>query len=258
MNPCIASFRGRAVRDCLPINARRQISLAAIPSIHCPQTFRARSRLWHSTTKVNTVTRSTEKGSLYSSAGQRITPDKHTFRNIYNLQGNRSFSTKVVTMEPKIHNVFEDVTGTWQYIVADENTNSAVIIDPVLDYEPATQSITTKTADSLLALVEEKGYKIERILETHAHADHLTAASYLQKQLASKQGFKPSIGIGKRIDQVQKLFGKRYGLPSNEYETVFDKLFEDDESFQIGSLNAKVIHLPGHTPDHLGYQIGGT
>ena len=161
-------------------------------------------------------------------------------------------------MEPKIHNVFEDVTGTWQYIVADENTNSAVIIDPVLDYEPATQSITTKTADSLLALVEEKGYKIERILETHAHADHLTAASYLQKQLASKQGFKPSIGIGKRIDQVQKLFGKRYGLPSNEYETVFDKLFEDDESFQIGSLNAKVIHLPGHTPDHLGYQIGGT
>jgi glyoxylase-like metal-dependent hydrolase (beta-lactamase superfamily II) len=159
--------------------------------------------------------------------------------------------------EPTIHNVFESETGTWQYVVADPTTSAAVIIDPVLDYDPATQVITTDSADVLLSLVKEKGYKVERILETHAHADHLTAASYLQKRLAEEQGHRPPIGIGKRIGQVQKLFGQRYGIPEQEYERVFDKLFEDDETFKIGNLTAKAIHLPGHTPDHLGYRIGG-
>jgi glyoxylase-like metal-dependent hydrolase (beta-lactamase superfamily II) len=95
------------------------------------------------------------------------------------------------------------------------------------------------------------------ILETHAHADHLTAASYLQSRLALQQGgHRPLIGIGKRIGQVQRLFGERYGILREEYEDVFDKLFEDDETFEIGTLQAKAIHLPGHTPDHLGYHIG--
>lgn len=98
---------------------------------------------------------------------------------------------------------------------------------------------------------------IERILETHAHADHLTSSSYLQKQLTQSQGFKPPIGIGKRIEQVQKLFGQRYGLAKDEWLGVFDNLFDDDETFSVGELTAKAIHLPGHTPDHLGYQIGG-
>lgn len=159
--------------------------------------------------------------------------------------------------EPTIHNVFESKTGTWQYVVADPTTSTAVIIDPVLDYDPATQVITTESADALLSLVKEKGYKVDKILETHAHADHLTAASYLQRRLAQEQGHRPPIGIGKRIGQVQKLFGQRYGIPAQEYEDVFDKLFEDDETFKIGNLTAKAIHLPGHTPDHLGYRIGG-
>ncbi|KAJ5993826.1 hypothetical protein N7451_009550 [Penicillium sp. IBT 35674x] len=169
--------------------------------------------------------------------------------------GRTSYST-AATKEPTIHPVFENVTGTWQYIVSDPSTRSAAIIDPVLDYDPVTQAITTDSANALLSLVKEKGYVIERILETHAHADHLTAASYLQKQLFQTQGYKPPIGIGKRIEQVQTLFGQRYGIQSEEYDAVFDKLFEDDESFQIGDLIAKAIHLPGHTPDHLGYQIG--
>lgn len=160
--------------------------------------------------------------------------------------------------EPVIHHEFEIVTGTWQYIVADPSSGRAAIIDPVLDYEPASQLITTTTADSLLSLVKEKGYTVDWILETHAHADHLTAASYLQKRLTDEQGgHKPVIAIGARINQVQKLFGERYGIPAKEYNMVFDKLFDDDETFSIGTLEASTTHLPGHTPDHLGYKIGG-
>lgn len=159
--------------------------------------------------------------------------------------------------EPTVDSVFEPVTGTWQYVAADPATKSAVIIDPVLDYDPCTRSITTGSADSLLALVKQKGYTIDWILETHAHADHLTAASYLRNKLGEVQGRRPAVGIGKRIGQVQKLFGQRYGVPANEYEKVFDKLFDDDEEFEIGGLKAMAIHLPGHTPDHLGYKIGG-
>ncbi|KAJ5168809.1 Glyoxylase B2 [Penicillium canariense] len=171
--------------------------------------------------------------------------------------GRAPYSTNVTaTHEPKIHHVFEAKTGTWQYIVADPATRTAVIIDPVLDYDAATQTITTGSADALLALVQANGYRVERILETHAHADHLTASSYLQKQLVQRQGFRPPIGIGKRIAQVQRLFSQRYGLAKDEWLGVFDKLFEDDETFRVGELTAKVIHLPGHTPDHLGYQVG--
>jgi glyoxylase-like metal-dependent hydrolase (beta-lactamase superfamily II) len=142
-------------------------------------------------------------------------------------------------------------------VVIDPSTQKAVIIDSVLDYDPSTQAISTETADALLFLISEKGYKIVKILETHAHADHLTAAAYLQKQIDQQQGYRPPICIGKRITQVQDLFGQRYGVPVEEYKGVFDKLFDDDESFEIGSLTATVMHLPGHTPDHLGYVIGG-
>lgn len=152
--------------------------------------------------------------------------------------------------------MFEHKTGTFQYLVADPLTNTAVIIDPVLDYDKCTQTITTTSADFLLSLVREKGCKISRILETHAHADHLTASFYLQRRLAKAQDEKPPVCIGKRIDKVQSLFGERYGIDAEEYEGVFDKLFDDDEEFAIGQLKAKAIHLPGHTPDHLGYKIG--
>lgn len=159
--------------------------------------------------------------------------------------------------QPTIHDIYEGITGTWQYVVVDPSTRKAVIIDPVLDYDPATQTITFTTADALLSLVREKGYMVDMILETHAHADHLTAASYLQSRLEQEQGDRPFIGIGKRIGQVQRLFGQRYGVPMEEMEGAFDKLFDDDEVFHVGSLEATAIHLPGHTPDHLGYKIGG-
>lgn len=190
---------------------------------------------------------------LQSSQGLHKTPG--TFASLSSY----STASSPVT-EPIIHDVFEKVTGTWQYLVGDPTTKTAVIIDPVLDYDPSTRSISTLTADALLSLVKEKGYKISWILETHAHADHLTSASYLQKRLAEEQGpeNKPSIGIGKRIGKVQSLFGQRYGIPEEEYSVVFDKLFDDDEVFTIGELQAMALHLPGHTPDHMGYKIGGT
>ena len=228
--------------------------MPAIPFLthHRTQDINAlRSRKSYSTRGPSKTSLKGVNHTLYKSACQP-TPALLSVSN-----GRASYST-VATKEPTIHPVFEHVTGTWQYIVSDPSTQSAAIIDPVLDYNPVTQAITTDSANALLSLVKEKGYKIERILETHAHADHLTAASYLQKQLFQTQGYKPPIGIGKRIEQVQTLFGQRYGIQSEEYKTVFDQLFEDDESFQIGGLTAKAIHLPGHTPDHLGYQIGGT
>jgi glyoxylase-like metal-dependent hydrolase (beta-lactamase superfamily II) len=170
-------------------------------------------------------------------------------------KGRASYSTKAC--EPTIHHIFENNTGTWQYVVADTSTSTCVIIDSVLNYDRATQIVTFEAAEALLSLVKDKGYKVNMILETHAHADHLTAASYLQHRLVQEQGYRPHIGVGKRIGQVQNLFGERYGIPAEEYKDVFDKLFDDDEVLQIGNLTATILHLPGHTPDHVGYQIGG-
>ncbi|KAM7193153.1 beta-lactamase hydrolase-like protein [Naviculisporaceae sp. PSN 640] len=158
---------------------------------------------------------------------------------------------------PIIHPIFEPATSTWQYIIADPTTRKAIIIDSVLDFDPIKNLITTTTADSLLVLIKENKYTVTKILETHAHADHLTAAKYLQQQLAaSQEGPPPEICIGKRIGEVQERFAKRYGIPREEYEGVFDRLLEDDEVFEVGELKVGVMHLPGHTPDHLGYLVG--
>ncbi|KAF4810322.1 Beta-lactamase hydrolase-like protein [Colletotrichum tropicale] len=171
--------------------------------------------------------------------------------------GDKGHSAQTLAQgQPVIHDLFETKTGTWQYVVADPSTREAVVIDPVLDYDRETQLITTVAADQILSLAKSQNYTIVRILETHAHADHLTAASYLQHRLESDHGHKPTVGIGRRIGQVQSLFGQRYGVPQDERQGAFDTLFEDDEVFSIGNLQAVALHLPGHTPDHLGYKIG--
>ncbi|KAJ4340038.1 hypothetical protein N0V95_007589 [Ascochyta clinopodiicola] len=136
------------------------------------------------------------------------------------------------------------------------SSRATVIIDPVLDFDPSTATISTTSANALLALVFEKRYNVEYILETHAHADHLSAASYLQAQLKQTLDQAPQIGIGKRIGQVQELFSKCYGVPAHEHAIAFNKLFDDDETFRVGSLQFQAIHLPGHTPDHMGYKTG--
>nr|XP_001402083.2 metallo-beta-lactamase superfamily protein [Aspergillus niger CBS 513.88] len=155
-------------------------------------------------------------------------------------------------MEPIIHPIFEKQTSTWQYIVACPETHEAVIIDPVLDFDPSQLTVTTTSADALLDFAASKGYHITRILETHAHADHLTAAHYIQTKLHQQL----PICTGHRIRQVQATFAQRYNIPPNDIDTAFDHLFQDDETFQIGRITARVLHLPGHTPDHSGYMIG--
>ncbi|KAK6219523.1 metallo-beta-lactamase superfamily protein [Colletotrichum tabaci] len=159
--------------------------------------------------------------------------------------------------EPIIHDIFEPSTGTWQYIVADLPTKAAIIIDPVLDFDPATSAISTQTADGLLEVIWELGYKVVGILETHVHADHLTAAKYLQSRLREAQaGAAPDICIGGRIKAVQERLSEKYGIEKEEFASAFDRLFGDDEVFGIGKLEATALHLPGHTPDHMGYLIG--
>ncbi|KAF2278363.1 Metallo-hydrolase/oxidoreductase [Westerdykella ornata] len=232
-------------------------------SYSCRQTRAAHShspfapRLVQRTASFRTSSNSAARNVLASSSGI-----KNTVIPYRNSQSSTSIGRAAYSyvanppQEPLIQNVFEDVTGTWQYVVVDPETKAAATIDAVLDYDPVTLAVDTRTADGLLALIDQHGYKVQWILETHAHADHLSAAAYLQDRLAEKQGERPPIGIGKRIGQVQQLFGRRYGVPSEEYEDVFAKLFDDDEVFEIGNLKAKAMHLPGHTPDHLGYKIG--
>lgn len=158
--------------------------------------------------------------------------------------------------QPIVHTIFEANTGTWQHIVADPETRHAVIIDPVLDFDPASNTISSASADNLLDIVRREGYTVLYLLETHAHADHLTAAHYLQQCLTTEHNPRPEIGIGKRITRVQETFARKYDIERFEYYEIFDKLWEDDEEFRIGYLHAKVLYLPGHTPDHVGYLIG--
>lgn len=258
MSKAIRLLQYEAARDWLSVGPQRWVSSASVPFVQ--HRLGPNINPLNQNSKASYFTGESIKRNTTNShySFRRVTSHQNIFNSRQGVPGRQSFSgTRVAAQEPTIHNVFEPVTGTWQFIVSDPSTQAAIIIDPVLDYDPATQSITTDAADKLLALVKEKGYTVERILETHAHADHLTAAGYLQKQLTKSQGFKPPIGIGKRIEKVQNLFGKRYGVAREEYDAVFEKLFEDDEDFAIGNITGKAIHLPGHTPDHLGYHIGG-
>ena len=168
--------------------------------------------------------------------------------------------------EPIIHHNFDPQTSTFTYLVACPSTLHAIVIDSVLDFDPSTSRISTTTADSLLSLIRSKNYTIVKILETHVHADHLTASRYLQTQLTTSTssndgeevngGIKPEICIGKRIVEVQQVFADKYGIPREEWEGAFDKVFEDEEEFSVGNLKGTVKHLPGHTPDHVGYLVG--
>jgi glyoxylase-like metal-dependent hydrolase (beta-lactamase superfamily II) len=171
-------------------------------------------------------------------------------------------STKAVELyhkmvnKPDIYACFEAVTATWQYLIADPQTRDAVVIDSVLDFNPASSQIRTDTADGLLKLISKHNLTVTRILETHAHADHLTAATYLQQKLVSQGSPRPDICIGARITEVQATFAAKYQINTTELANVFDKLFQDNEEFMIGEIQVKVLHLPGHTPDHVGYLIG--
>ncbi|MEE8119341.1 MAG: MBL fold metallo-hydrolase [Gammaproteobacteria bacterium] len=156
-------------------------------------------------------------------------------------------------MNPKIKTLFHADTNTCCHLVWDPGTKKAVIIDPVLDFDPASGRIATTFADELVKFIQQADLAIEYILETHAHADHVTAAQYLKKL------FDCPVGIGGGICSVQKIFVSALNLNNVPTDgSQFDRLFHDDEEFEVGGMTVRVLHTPGHTNDSVTYLIGNT
>lgn len=146
---------------------------------------------------------------------------------------------------------FDRPTWTVSYVVSDNATGAAAVIDPVLDYDFKSGHTDTKAADQILAYLKDSDLKVQWILETHAHADHLSAARYLQQRVGGR------IAIGENIRQVQATFKKLYNLERNfpPDGSQFDHLFQDNETFLIGAVEARAMLVPGHTPADMAYLI---
>lgn len=157
-------------------------------------------------------------------------------------------------MKPIVDAFFDEATNTVSYIVREPEGQSCAIIDSVLDYDQAAGRTDTSSADAIIAFVKVNDLKVAWILESHVHADHLSAAPYLQDQLGGK------IGIGTQITVVQDTFGKVFneGTAFQRDGSQFDALFEDGDSLNIGQMRVDVMHTPGHTPACLTYVIGDT
>ena len=154
--------------------------------------------------------------------------------------------------KPEVISHFDPSTFTVSHIVIDPSTRHCAIIDSVLDYETCSGSTSTHSADTLIAEIEGQGLILDWILETHVHADHLSAAPYIKSRLGGMKA------IGSNIKEVQAVFGNLFNS-GNDFQpdgSQFDLLLEDNQSFQIGSLNAKAIYTPGHTPACMSYLIG--
>ena len=156
------------------------------------------------------------------------------------------------TDTPQIKAFFDEPTFTVTYVVHDPESRHAAIIDSVLDYDPASGRTSFSSANALVAFVEEKGLAIDWHLETHAHADHLSAAPYLKEKLGGQ------IAIGEQIITVQQAFGKLFnaGTDFERNGSDFDHLWKDGDHFRIGNLDVTVLHVPGHTPADMAYVIG--
>ena len=150
-----------------------------------------------------------------------------------------------------VEGFFDSATNTVSYLVLDEASRHCAIIDSVLNYDPKSGHTATTSADRLIARVNELNAQVEWILETHVHADHLTAAPYLKEKVGGK------IGIGSQISTVQKVFGTLFNTGSDMPRdgSQFDHLFVSDESFSIGTLHCTALHTPGHTPACMTYVI---
>ena len=153
---------------------------------------------------------------------------------------------------PVIKAFFDQPTFTVTYVVHDAATKCAAIIDSVFDFDPASGRTSFASADKVIAYVDAQGLKVEWLLETHAHADHLSAAPYLQEKLGGK------IAIGEHIVTVQEVFGKLFnaGTEFQRDGSDFDHLFADGDTFKIGTIDVTVMHVPGHTPADIAYVIG--
>ena len=155
-------------------------------------------------------------------------------------------------MNAHVEAFFDPATFTYSYVVSDPVTQQCAVIDSVLDYDPASGRTSHATAQRLVDYVRAQGLTVQWLLETHVHADHLSAAPYLKQQLGGR------LAIGDRITVVQDTFGKLFNAGS-EFATdggQFDHLFHDGDTFQVGNIQAHAIHTPGHTPACMTYVIG--
>ena len=155
-------------------------------------------------------------------------------------------------MQAQVKAFFDPATWTVSYVVFDAPGGHCALVDSVLDYDPKSGRTRTDSANQLIAFVREQNLTVDWILETHAHADHLSAAPYLRKHLGGK------IAIGGKITQVQNVFKGIFHLEP-EFATngsQFDHLFEDGDTFAIGTLQAQALSVPGHTPACMAYQVG--
>ena len=156
-------------------------------------------------------------------------------------------------MKPEIEAFFDEATYTYSYVVADPQSNTAAIIDSVLDYDPASGRTATASADHIVDFVRKQGLEVAWILETHVHADHLSGASYLKQQLGGQTA------LGNRVTDVQSAFGTLFNAEPEFARdgSQFDRLFEDGEIFRVGNLECTVWHTPGHTPACVTYVFEG-
>jgi glyoxylase-like metal-dependent hydrolase (beta-lactamase superfamily II) len=154
-------------------------------------------------------------------------------------------------MRPYIEAFFDTATFTVSYLVADPDAGVAAVIDPVLDYDPKSGRTATRSADAILGAADKQGIQIEWLLETHAHADHLSAGAYLRDSTGAK------VVIGRNITTVQRVFRPIFNLVDLSVDgSDFDRLVEDDETFELGGLVVEVMYTPGHTPACVSYKIG--
>ena len=152
--------------------------------------------------------------------------------------------------QPAIRAFFDEPTNTVSYLVADPATKKAAIIDPVLDYDHNAGTVDTRSVEAMLTAANEAGLAIEWVLETHAHADHLSGAPFIKAKTGAK------IGIGEHIKDVQRIFRPIFNATDLSTDgSDFDHLFKDGERFKIGELDAEALYTPGHTPADLAYKI---
>jgi glyoxylase-like metal-dependent hydrolase (beta-lactamase superfamily II) len=157
-----------------------------------------------------------------------------------------------LSVKPEITAFFDAPTNTISYVVKDPASNACAVVDSVMDIDYAAGRITYDSADAIITHIRDHGLKLEWLIETHVHADHLSAAPYIQGKLGGK------IGIGEQITVVQAVFGKVFneGTEFRRDGSQFDRLFKDGNSYSIGSLKAFALHTPGHTPACMTHVIG--
>lgn len=155
-------------------------------------------------------------------------------------------------MKPDVKEFFDSATNTYSYVVTDPETKICAVVDSLLDFDQASGRTSTQSVDRLISWVKEQGLKVDWIIDTHVHADHLTAAPYVKEQLGGRTA------IGDQISVVQKVFKAIFneGQKFHTDGSQFDHLFKDGETYKVGNIEAKAIHTPGHTPACMSHLIG--